>query len=73
MDIMLFWYATKSANKSIKGIYMVSALVGCISRFPVRRPLAPTYHDFHITVNPNVRPKQISIVSDDTTVTEGSQ
>ena len=41
-----------------------------VSAFPVRRPIAPTYHDFHITVNPNVRPT--AIVSDDNTVTEES-
>ena len=41
-----------------------------LAAFPVRRPIAPTYHDFHITVNPNVRPT--AIVSDDKTVTEES-
>lgn len=38
--------------------------------FLVRRLIAPTYHDFHITVNPNVR--LTAIVSDDKTVTEES-
>ena len=53
----------------------IDLLKGCIwclhslAAFPVRRPIAPTY-DFHITVNPNVRPT--AIVSDGKTVTEES-
>ena len=55
-------------------INLLKGYIWCLrwlAAFPLRRPIAPTYHDFHNTVNPNVR--STAIVSEDKTVTEESQ